>query len=285
MTKNLKKQIKAYAGIAGTLLTTYKASAQLVYVDVNPDTLIEAIPCDSLINFIVDIDQDALVDFKFKVKSFNCTTSWAHGYVKVAPYSNNKINNSLFYISSLGFFPYPQMLHAGDTINNNGTWLSIEKPLVSAGDGSAGDDEWHYGHWVWGQEGCLPFLLFKNSQNYYGWMHIKVLSWSSFILKEYAYQTQPNVPVLACDTTNLATNISEYNNPQFNFFQQNNSIHISTFQKFNHAYISVYDLLGKKILQQPFEGKETIIKIDKKGIYFVEVKSEKGIFRRKVFIY
>ena len=81
---------------------------------------------------------------------------------------------------------------------------------------------------------------------------------------------QPNVPIIACDLTDLSTGIFK-NNPQFDFSQQNNFIHISTLQNLNQADISVYDLLGKEILQQPFEGKETTITIKKKGIYFVEV--------------
>ena len=119
---------------------------------------------------------------------------------------------------------------------------------------------------------------------HYAWMRVELLNFS-VIIKDYAYQSQPNVPMLACDTTNLATGFSEYNHQQFYFSQQNNSINISSFQKLSDANISVYDLLGKEILQQPFEGKETTITIDKKGIYFVEVNSEKGIFRKKFFIY
>jgi hypothetical protein len=100
--------------------------------------------------------------------------------------------------------------------------------------------------------------------------------------------TVPCVPVpdpIEKTGMEISTDFSEYNQTQFNFSQQNNSIHISSFQKLNHANIFVYDLLGKEILQQSFEGSEITINMDKKGIYFVEVNSDKGVFRKKIFIY
>jgi hypothetical protein len=135
-----------------------------------------------------------------------------------------------------------------------------------------------------GQDACIGVKFEINGQFHYGWFKVELLN-EQVIIKEYAYQLQPNIPMLACDTPNLATGFSEQNQQQFNFSQQNNSIRISTFQKLNHAEISVYDLLGKETLQQPFEGKEATITIEKKGIYFVEVNSDKGVFRKKVFIY
>ncbi len=290
MNRKLRKQIKAYAGVAGTILGAEKLNAQVVYVDINPDTLVVATPCDSLTYFNIDIDNDSAIDFNFIIKSA-CVSTWNSFFLKVHPYSNNKINNALYHYgwwtgsSNTQFALNPMKLNCGDTINQNGAWLSSEKFLFSSEQGSMSTDIKWQGAWLPVSDNYLPFLLFKNSNNYYGWMHIKVVNRFSFLLKEYAYQILPNVPVIACDTTNLATGISQPNHLQFSFSQQNNSLHISSFQKFNHANILVYDLLGKEMLQQSFEGKETTFTIDKKGIYFVEVKSEKGIFRKKVFIY
>jgi hypothetical protein len=82
--------------------------------------------------------------------------------------------------------------------------------------------------------------------------------------------------------TEISANVSD---GQFSFSQQNNSFHISFIENLNALSISVYDLLGKEVFQKPFEGNEATITIGKKGIYFVEVNSDKGIFRKKIFIY
>ncbi len=294
MNKKLQKQIKVYAGFAGALLAADKSIGQVVYVDISPDTLVTGDPIGSgYHHFLLDVNNDNVNDFDFAAKHqiAGSTTSWNAEIIHVTPLNNAELRNKFYYTYPSGSAPFPEMLAPGDTINANGLWMNNPNQCIWG--------EWHTwmlqhnpinysggcGGWNWLSDGCLPFRLVQNGDYYYGWIRMHILSGHSVLVKEYSYQSQPNVPIFACDTTNLATGISEYNTLQFNFSQQNNSIYISTLQKFNHANISVYDLLGKEILQQPFEAKETTITIDKKGIYFVEVKSEKGIFRKKFFIY
>ncbi|HKR06243.1 MAG TPA: T9SS type A sorting domain-containing protein, partial [Bacteroidia bacterium] len=197
------------------------------------------------------------------------------------------VDNPLYDFYSC-FFRNVVLLNFADTIppltppNNFDRAANLESWATNFDSGSSTFTAFHAAGPL-NQDFCIGIKFSINGQNHFGWIKVELLNRQA-IIKEYAYQSQPNVPILACDTTNLATGISE-NNPQFNFSQQNNSIHISSFQNLNHANISVYDLLGKEILQQPFEGKETTVKIDKKGIYFVEIKSEKGISRKKIFIY
>jgi hypothetical protein len=292
MNKKLQNQINAYAGFATALLVADKAKAQIMHVDVNPDTLVSADPINSGIHhYLLDVNNDAANDFDFKVNHHYTASGSIYGRTTVvSPLNNFQIRNGMYYSYPSAYAPFPQPLSQGDTINANGSWMndpnqciigawSISGPHPNLLNYSGG-----CGAWLPGSDKCLPFRLVQNSNYYYGWLKIEVLTRSSFLLKEYAYQLQPDIPILACDITDLSTGIRESSSP-FNFSQQNNSIHISTFQKLTQANISVYDLLGKEILQQPFEGKETTITIDKKGIYFVEVNGEKGIFMKKIFIY
>jgi hypothetical protein len=97
--------------------------------------------------------------------------------------------------------------------------------------------------------------------------------------------TVPCVPV-GDPNEKTAMEISvKISDEQFSFSQQNNSFHISLFENLNAVFISVYDLIGKEIFKKTFPGNEANFTIEKKGIYLVEVNSENGIFRKKVFIY
>jgi type IX secretion system substrate protein len=292
MNKKLQKQIKAYAGIVGGILASEKSNAQVYFYDFVPDTLVEGIN-GSPAYFNLDINNDAVPDFRIRANTDTYASSSAFctgGSVQIMPLDSNKIaeESCLCYSGggTTGNWLVPAKFISPDTINSNLNFhgQSLINCLYEVY--FCNFQSWHgkCGNWHPGNEGCVGFSLKKNGSTYYGWIKIKMVSRGSCKVKEFAYQTQPDVPILACDETNLATGISE-NNSQFNFTQQNNSVHISAFQKLNRANISVYDLLGKEFLQQPFEGKETTITIHKKGIYFVEVNNEKGIFRKKVFIY
>jgi type IX secretion system substrate protein len=237
------------------------------------------------------MNQDGQDDIIFR--NFNTSTSTTNGaWIVTAGFiagSYNNNNNQILYGNWLWCIPGPGAfpLNQGDSIPSASQINNFANGVVLEG----WQNSFYYPNQLFCHDTIAPpgdvcigtkFLI--NGQFHYGWFKVELQS-QQVLIKEYAYQLQPNIPMLACDTTNLATGFSEHNQQQFNFSQQNNSIHISSFQKLNHANISIYDLLGKEILKQPFEGNETTINMDKKGIYFVEVKSEKGIFRKKVFIY
>jgi hypothetical protein len=227
-----------------------------------PDTTVTLTTTGS-IGVLLDLDNNSVDDFNIDLFR-DVSSTWQ----EVHCFPNQVLRSS--------GNQWALAMQNGDYIGNPGDWYQFGALLLYYGV--------HYGNWFVGDDKCIGIRLSVSSQFHYGWIHVEIVASNSFKVKDYAYQSQPNVPMLACDTTNLATWIHE-SKSYFNFSQLNNSIHISSFQNLNHANISVYDLLGKEILQQQFEGKETTIKIDKKGIYFVEVKSAKGISRKKIFIY
>jgi hypothetical protein len=289
MNKKLQKQIKAYAGFAGAFLACDKANGQVIYVDVNPDTLVTGYPLNSGVqHFLLDVDNDAINDFDFKVEFATFTNfgfDYSHKFILADPQNGNQIGNRFYSTGSFGGASFPAKLNYGDTIDPNGLWLNNPGQALINSFWMFSGTSWSAvnGEWNPGSDNYLTFRLVQNSHYYYGWLRMEIINYCTFFLKEYAHNTVPNVQLRAGHIT-ASTGIGE-NLQQFNFSQQNNSIHISTFQNLNHANIFVYDLLGKEVLQQPFKGKETTIKIEKKGIYFVEVKSEKGVCRKKVFIY
>ena len=59
MKKSLQSKLKGYAALAGSVAAV-SGGAQVVYVDINPDTILH----DSIF-YNLDFDNDAVVDFQF----------------------------------------------------------------------------------------------------------------------------------------------------------------------------------------------------------------------------
>ena len=98
MNRKLKQKIKTYAGFAGVLITADKVNAQVVYVDVSPDTLVQAIICQAnsgLLN--IDVNGDGFQDFQFMAehKSYTCG-SCRDDTIKIIPINGNKVRNGYY---------------------------------------------------------------------------------------------------------------------------------------------------------------------------------------------
>jgi hypothetical protein len=227
MNKRLQKQIKAYAGFASVFLIADKASGQIVYTDINPDTLLSAQPVNSgTHHFLLDIDGDAVGDIDLLNRNSSSVT-WGITSILVSPQNSNQIGNRS-YNGSTGIVAWPAKLNYGDTVSANGDWKNNALQCIRyvGGSGSAGVTS--CGAWSWGTDKYLPFRLVQGSNYYYGWIRMETIFQGDILLKEYAYNTQPNIQLRAGYTT-LSTAVGE-NDPHFNFSQQNNSILISTFQ-------------------------------------------------------
>lgn len=289
MNKKLKNQIKTYVGVAGALLVGDNASGQVVYHDISPDTLIDGAPVNSgTHNYLLDIDNDGDNDLSFFV-SYHVNGLQTQQFVRIKLLDSIAIANEMEYVD-FGGQPYdkpvPMENNAGEAIcyPQMSYWvqLYIQGLIVKWAGGS---NSFGYGRWShYNSEHFLAFRLLKTSGFNYGWIRLKTLSPHSVIIQDYAYNTIPNACIIAGDTTNSSVGLPELNNG-FQIVQQNNIIKILSHQRLNNIIISVYDLLGEKIITKNFSATEAEITIDKKGINFVEVKSEKGIFRKKIFIY
>ncbi|HKR06240.1 MAG TPA: T9SS type A sorting domain-containing protein [Bacteroidia bacterium] len=293
MTKNLQKQIKAYAGVAGLLLAADKTNGQVVYVDINPDTVLSAYGINTIENFYLDLNGDTANDFRFLAERFIYSGSNSVSFIVNGLLVINFTNNAVLgecqqppFCSSTGSNWVPKRLNQGDTISPN-TWHNASAEGLYSVYSSTG---WFYalGNWVPLSDNYMGLKFKISGQDHYGWIHIEVTNKNEMILKGYAYQSQPNIGLRGGDTATVITAISsaqeQYQNP-IAIFSESQIVKIHSLIALKNATAAVYDLLGKEIFNKSFTGNETSFTIDKKGIYFVEVKSEKGISRKKVFIY
>ena len=325
---------------------------------------------------IFDLNQDGQNDFQFNAYNWNSPTSnmghWINGAIWVNGYNNNKVLNDN--ISGCFITPIAFPLNQGDSIPSVNQLNNFANAASIIDWQSIFISPWS-SHTVCfnamtssGQDVYIGVKFDISGQFHYGWFKVELVG--GVLIKEYAYELQPNVPMLVSDTTNLpvalitpqgplsfcsggsvllsanagaglsyqwkkhgiaisgataqnylataagryrvvVTNAAgsktsapvivtvpclpvedadektgmEISDRQFSFSQQNNSFQISFFENLNALSISVYDLIGKEIFKKSFSGNEASFTIEKKGIYFVEVDTEKGIFRKKIFIY
>jgi len=288
MNNSLKKQIKTYTGIAGALLAADKASGQIVYHDINPDTIVSSLPANSGYHYYkIDVTGDSIMDFGFRLYSDkNVWGGVVDGFaqITVTPFGYNKLlDDSIVcpgYLYSWKIFA-PVRLSVGDTIKKGNNWRKKNRQLMfginwSSGTFSTCGD--------WGPALVDRFLginIFKNNKRYFGWMRISVLNQNTIVVKDYAYNSTPGGSIIAGSIIVPSEKLLD----DYSITSSNNNILVESFLDLQKSQIYVYDLLGKLIVSQAFSGTQTEISIDKKGIYIVEISSDKSVIRKKVYVY
>jgi len=178
------------------MLFSASANAQIIYTDVNPDVSINT-------NggvYALDLNNDGITDFNITY----ATTMFAgqtNKFIRITPLGANKVGNDLSY-------PYPSALLPNTLIDASSfSWLSTaNQSLISR--------IWFQvprtGAWIWQNRGnwngasnkYVPLQLSHNSQKFYGWARLDAATNAvSFTVKDYAYNSIPNQPIRAGETS------------------------------------------------------------------------------------
>jgi hypothetical protein len=188
MKKQLPKKIYAFI----TLLFSYLcANAQIVYTDVNPDIT-------STGTYNLDLNNDGITDFIIAHTTSTATHqpcgTRTSNFIKITPQGSNAI------ISSGNF---PVKLSNGSTINSSSlTWNNTANQVLT-------ESFWNIitcqsyiiSEWYSVVDGYLGFKLILNNNTYYGWARLNTTAASTFTIQDYAFNSIPNQPILAGETT------------------------------------------------------------------------------------
>jgi len=190
--------------------SSYQGNSRIVYTNVAPDSVILKSTIDS---FQLDMNHDGIDDFVFSA-SVNGSTCGADplfgGYqyyinISVAPANeNNEIIND---------GTYALAMDSSSAIVSDSSWANAPQTLITALIRSGGrciTQPFHEGYWLNQSDKYLGLRFTKGNNIYYGWArlsssyHIIVnpfhLSNGQLILKDYAYNSIPNQPILAGQT-------------------------------------------------------------------------------------
>ena len=183
---------------------------------------------------------------------------------------------------------FPAQLETGDTINGNktfnqggaihGHWMFNHAYGGSYGSGSG--DHSTYGVWSLGVH-FIGLKLNVGGFNYFGWARISRREGygigNGFVVYDYAYNSQPNLPVLAGDwdvaylPLHKDTILLFIDQKQLHLFDKKN--------QYLSGDINIYDVLSRKIITKKIDNSEEIISLENfiPGLYIAELRKKVAI--------
>ncbi|TND07610.1 MAG: hypothetical protein FD123_3162 [Bacteroidetes bacterium] len=277
MKTNIQRKLNAYAAAAGTIAVAGAADAQIIHVDINPDTIVH----DSV---FYDLNMDGAGPAELKFEAVEYQASSAIVYFTQATVQGNPANaviGSLYY----GAYPMPFPLNNGDSISaSNPDW---QAQTVNGGVQYLGViySTYNYGNWLGVNDKYLGVRFMIGTDTHYGWVRISVSTGSdSITIKEYAYQALPGVGTTAGQLVGIAGHPE--NNPTY-IFASGNTVVLQNTQVAKGGKVRVLNVLGQPVYETEIIEENMRIGLESQtpGIYFVEVQRADGNFVKKVYIH
>ena len=287
MKQQLQKKLCAclpigMAFIVTAMLFSASANAQIVYTDVNPDVTYNT-------NggvYALDLNNDGITDFDITFTTATISAG-TNKYIRITPLGANKVGNDLSY-------PYPSALSLNTLIDSGSfTWLgSANQHLISRlwFQPPLGLPVWQKrGNWNGASNKYVPLQLDLSSQKIYGWARLDAATdAASFTVKDYAYNSIPNQPILAGQTiatgiieNSFASSINLFPNPATN----NLTIELGNNNK--KVDVTITDITGKIIYATTAsETQKTEVNTENfaEGIYVVQIQTADFIGTKKLVI-
>ncbi len=287
MKKQLLKKLSAF--IFTAMLFSASANAQIVYTDVTPDQVISATTIPSTEDYNIDLNNDGINDYKI-----SCSRSG--GICPLAPSSRLYINfisdsalNSNAVVTGTSI-TYPLAMNLNDSISSG---LSFSSFGYLRRNTSGGPCTGTFGVWSYSIDRYLGLKLIVGGNTYYGWarMQIDVVTGiPSCTIKDYAYNSIPNQPILAGDTGTVPTGIFENSfSSSINLFPNpaNNHLTIALGSNNKNVEVAIADMTGKIIYTTiAYETNRIEVNTSEfaEGIYIVQIGTEKYIETKKFIV-
>lgn len=212
----MKKQLQKIAFLFCVTIVSFciSSNAQIIYTDVNPDDTIQDLNLSAATYDVyhLDLNNDGITDFDLNQSyikySYSSGTLCYYYRIFKKCYAYAKNLNAIA-SDSIGGLSISSLsiINGGvswrDTSSNNGynnlanySYFSIKHcPPASPAITTTG------GNWYNQTDKYLGLKIIKNGLTYYGWVRLQIVSASSITVKDYAYNSIPNQPILAGQTT------------------------------------------------------------------------------------
>lgn len=274
MNQNLQKRLNLYAATAGAVAATGALNAQIVYTDINPDTIVH----DTVI-YDLDFDNNGQPELRFEAVSYMASTNMVYlATVNVMGDASNAIIGSLYYNQ----YPLPYAMNAGDSISaTNPNWRDqtvnngLQYMAILYGSTT-------YGNWHGANDKFLGVRFKIGADTHYGWVRLSVSSNpDTIIVKDYAYEAMPGVGL----TADQAMNIAGQPESSTNIYTFNNVLHVNR-PTGTAATITVYNMLGEVVFTEQTSDMNYTSSLDQltTGIYMVSVKTEEEESTSKIYV-
>lgn len=268
-------------------------NSSVIVTDIDPDTVINV---DGEF-FLLDMDNNLINDFiifkdsgVYSFEGYSSTTIRFRQFIGAGPQGTfqNKLLAGHYYNSWNGaeyYQPYP--LLPGELISGDEQFYNFGVQVICAAHykNFYSDPVLHTGPGYWrgfdfdGIENRYLGVSFVDdeSNRYYGWIRCSTAdSMKAIIIHEFAYESSPNVPIVAGDTVSYVS-INELNvasglviwNYGSNVYYQNPDYHDSVLKILNNVGVVVYNT--------PLTSISGSINLDflPKGMYFLVISGFK----------
>jgi len=248
-----------------------KTNAQIVYVDIDPDTTIyvpDTLGVSKVFEF--DLNNDSIIDYAFITRNINNSPQERRIWIR-----NFQNQNKLTGCCSGGNY-YP--VNENDTINSINDWfismdvLSIETMLPFT---------------------CYPQLLdffvglkfiINENDTLYGWVRCSATN-NSITIKDYAYNSIPNLYILAGQTVLDSGLVPLFPEPTV-FMSQNHLVVALSQYPLPQGEIRIVNSMGQIMKSLPIQAITNYIPITgiAQGFYIIQIDTPQGGISKKIFL-
>lgn len=294
METALSKKLKDYASFtASILMFAGKTDAQVIYTDLEFDVVLDT---DGYY-YPLDIDANGTLDFHF----FKTTNTYSTTYSNLNSFQalsvrhgflNEVAGNSHYYPYSGNIFNFAYALNSFNLIGSTLLWQN-DLHVFFAWKAWTGEYDNHCFDCYWNQPGepeildhFLGLRFADASNNYhYGWIRCDVKEDGSIlVLKDYAFETEPNYPILAGSKTTYQE--IEPGNIIGEIYASGNTIQINVPHRPTILFkINILNISGQCIYSTQSEDPFVEIQLDvPHGIYIVAVSSGNELLTKEILL-
>ncbi len=292
MEKNstLETKLKKYTALAGGLTAAVAGTGQ-IYTDINPDVVLNT-NGDSL---AIDFNGDAIVDVTLAMFEGTFSGSFAYGtgsvsytgtYVGAGAEVGSGANAGWMSTTSgaLANVAAGAAIGAAGSFSSSGAALGVVQGTYLGPPFATSYGPYSNGNFLGATDAYIGIQFDASGAAHYGWVRVDMSAEGDILtIKDYAFQPIPGADIIAGDMGTVG--ISELNNFA-SIVSTNNNVVISLLNGTNSADATITSVSGQQVFSQSINSdrEEIELKDFASGIYMVNVRSEKGIVSKKVYV-
>ncbi len=298
----LANTLKQYSAYSACFLALHKgADSQVVYVDIDPDIVLnEGGQAAEL-----DLDQNGSIDFWFHNNSFTFYSEYDSSYrimqnILIGPEidENYIAGTPDQYGTGYGgvytrYYPYALDINARiDTNLNFDNYelqvLALMSIRTDEGDYIANDGFWFIDLGVSTLDHYLG-IKFKSGEivNSYGWIRCDVKdNGRTLIIKDYAYETTPEYPIIAGDTVHYVEVIDAIPSEPVYVYSFNETLYVNL-KDSAKAMVTIASISGQTIWKYETTDVNSTVDLTNvaNGMYMVTVEYKNKVYTTKIAIH
>lgn len=293
--------LKEYSLLASAIAIKSVAHSEVIYLDI-PDVVID----ESYEEYHMDIDDNGSEDFRFIKFSGSYIWSTSSGITELRFFHDVRVDlfnsTSVFeynqiagigfstYFSYMNYWPYALLSGAlvNDELQFQDGFVQHMASRIDIGNGTSWVHDKDAGYWWPSMEDRYLGVHFVDSESnyHYGWIRCSVLdSAEVLIIKDFAYETEIDHPIVAGDTTHYVgiNNIENTLDATVYGFGKDIYILTETYQK---TEVIICNLNGQEVVRNFLQSENELINMSNypAGIYLVTLLNCGKRYDKKIFI-